>query len=173
MHSPRGIPHIFPGLSGACNTRSSACIYGELVVPSANSLPLGKYQPPTWFPLCSSSTPHNHCFFSGSGSPQVHQCQNVRPAAGGLCLAEDTAQGLPASLRGSLALKADPSDLPLRLASHHYRLRGKDFLVLFSVWFFDFRSAVLLCLALFIGIKAQASCVCLRIFHFHETWGFF
>lgn len=61
------------------------------MVPSANSLPLGKYQHPpthTRFPPCSSPTPHNHCFFSGSGSPPV---QNVRPPEGGLCLTGDTA----------------------------------------------------------------------------------
>lgn len=109
-------------------------------------LSFGEISTPAWFPLDFSSTPHH----SSSRSPQVHQCQNVRPTAGEVggrtVRDQGCSPGVPPSLLGRLALKHSSLKASLRLASHHYRLRGKDFLVLFSVWVFYFRSAVLLCL---------------------------
>lgn len=77
---------------------------------------------------------------------------------------------------GSPALSHCPSQCflePSLLRLQAEEGERKDFLVSFSVWFSDFCSAVLLCLALFIGIKAETSCVCLWIIHFHETCRFF
>lgn len=111
--------------------------FGNMTLSSQSS-PFGKYQPPTWFPLGPSSALHNHYSLSSSGSPWVHHALDVRPAVGVLCVTQDIAWGLPDSPLGGLALKHTLSKASSNLLSHKYRLRRKDFLVLFSVWFLIF-----------------------------------